>query len=89
MKANKKDLIATWSAVGMLVLVVILTSAAFIVPTTGQVRESVLLNLWKILIFCGSIFCIVTYAKFSLDEIERKQEEEEKRLAEQYGMPYN
>ena len=74
MRANKKDSIATWSAVGMLVLGVILTLAAFIVPSTGQVHESVLWNLWQILIFCGSIFCIVTYSKFCIDETERNNE---------------
>ena len=55
----------------MLVWGVILTSAAFIVPPpTGQVHESVMWFLWQILIFCGSIFGIVTYAKSSLGEIE-------------------
>lgn len=38
MKANKKDSIATWSAVGMIVWGVILASAAFIVPPTSQVH---------------------------------------------------
>lgn len=74
MIANKKDSIATWSAVDMIVWGVILTSAAFIVSTTGHVHESILWNLWQILIFCGSIFGIVTYAKFSLEEIERNNE---------------
>ena len=39
-------------------------------PPTGQVHESVMWFLWQILIFCGSIFGIVTYAKSSLGEIE-------------------
>lgn len=80
MRANKKDSIATWSAVGMLVWGVILTSAAFIVPPTGQVHESVLWILGQILIFCGSIFGIVTYTKSRLDEIERKVGNNEKQI---------
>lgn len=71
MRANKKDSIATWSAVGMLVWGVILTSASFIVPHTGQVHESVLWNLLQILIFCGSIFYIVTYTKIHLAQRSR------------------
>lgn len=72
MQANKKDLIAAWSAVGMLVFGVIITGAGFIVPPLGEVHDSVLWILGQILIYAGSIFGITMYAKSKLTEIENK-----------------
>jgi len=72
MRANKKDSIAAWSAVGMLVWGVLLTSAAFIVPPLGEVHDSILWILGQILIYCGSIFGIAMYARKKLDDIEER-----------------
>lgn len=72
MRANKKDSIATWTAVIMLAWGVVLTTAAFVVPPLGEVHESILWILGQILIYSGSIFGIAMYARKKLDEIEEK-----------------
>ena len=72
MKPNKKDSIATWSAIAMLIWGVMLTTCAFFVPPMGEVHDSVLWVLGQILIYCGSIFGIAMYARKKLDDIEER-----------------
>lgn len=69
MKANKKDSVATWSAVGMLVFGVAITTAGFIIPPAGEIHDSVLWVLGQALIYSGSIFGITLYTKRKLGEI--------------------
>ena len=70
MKANKKDSVATWSAVGMLVFGVAITTAGFIIPPSGEIHDSVLWVLGQALLYSGSIFGITLYTKRKLGEIE-------------------
>ncbi len=70
MKPNKKDSVATWSAVGMLVFGVAITTAGFIIPPAGEIHDSVLWVLGQALIYSGSIFGITLYTRRKLGEIE-------------------
>ena len=70
MQANKKDSIAAWSAVGMLVFGVALTSAGFLVPPIGEVHDSVLWILGQALLYAGSMFGLGMYTKHKFDELE-------------------
>lgn len=72
MQANKKDTIATWSAVGMLGFGVILTTAGFIIPPVGEVHDSILWILGQVLIYTGSIFGITMYTNHRLAEMSNE-----------------
>lgn len=61
MKKETKESIQIWSAVGMLVVGVVLVIAGFIVAPPGEVSESVLWFFAQCLIFAGSIFGIGIY----------------------------
>lgn len=70
MRPNKKDSVATWSAVGMLAFGVGITTAGFIIPPSGEIHDSVLWVLGQALLYSGSIFGITLYTKRKLGEIE-------------------
>ncbi len=67
---SKKEKIATWSGVGMLIFGVLITTAGFIVPPLGEVHGSVLWILGQALIYSGSIFGIAVYTQHKFNEIE-------------------
>ena len=58
MRSDKKDSVATWSAVGMLAFGVGITTAGFIIPPSGEIHDSVLWVLGQVLLYSGSIFGI-------------------------------
>lgn len=66
----KKDTIATWSGVGMLVFGILISTAGFAVPPLGEVHGSVLWILGQALIYSGSIFGLTAYAHHKINEIE-------------------
>lgn len=70
MRSDKKDSVATWSAVGMLAFGVGITTAGFIIPPSGEIHDSVLWVLGQTLIYSGSIFGITLYTKHKLGQIE-------------------
>lgn len=70
MRQNKKDSVATWSAVGMLAFGIAITTAGFIIPPSGEIHDSVLWVLGQALLYSGSIFGITLYTKRKLGEIE-------------------
>ena len=69
MRSDKKDSVATWSAVGMLAFGVGITTAGFIIPPSGE-NDSVLWVLGQVLLYSGSIFGITLYTKHKLGQIE-------------------
>lgn len=69
---NKKNTMALWSAMGMLVYGAGITTAGFVVPPLGEVHHSVMWILGQVLIYSGSIFGITLYTKQRLNEIESK-----------------
>ncbi|MSS18757.1 hypothetical protein [Sodaliphilus pleomorphus] len=70
MRSDKKDSVATWSAVGMLAFGVGITTAGFIIPPSGEIHDSVLWVLGQTLLYSGSIFGITLYTNHKLGEIE-------------------
>lgn len=70
MRPNKKDSVATWSAVGMLAFGIAITTAGFIIPPSGEIHDSVLWVLGQALLYSGGIFGITLYTKRKLGEIE-------------------
>lgn len=71
MTKERKDAIATWSALGMIIFGVILTAAGFCVAPVGQIDDSVLWVLGQCLLYAGGIFGVTLYTKHRLDEIDR------------------
>ena len=71
MTKEKKDAIATWSALGMLIFGVLLTGAGFCVTPVGTIDDSVLWVLGQCLLYAGGIFGITLYTKHRFDELQR------------------
>lgn len=64
---NKKELLATWSALGMLIFGALITAAGFVVPPLGEVHGSVLWILGQVLIYSGSIWGIAAYTNHRIN----------------------
>lgn len=71
MTKEKKDAIATWSALGMIIFGAILTAAGFCVAPVGQIDDSVLWVLGQCLLYAGGMFGVTLYTKHRLDEMDR------------------
>lgn len=71
MTKERKDAIATWSALGMIIFGVILTAAGFCVMPVGQIDDSVLWVLGQCLLYAGGIFGVTLYTKHRFDEMDR------------------
>lgn len=71
MTKERKDAIATWSALGMIIFGGILTAAGFCVSPVGQIDDSVLWVLGQCLLYAGGIFGVTLYTKHRFDEMDR------------------
>lgn len=71
MTKEKKDAIATWSALGMLIFGAVLTGSGFCVTPVGTIDDSVLWVLGQCLLYAGGIFGITLYTKHRFDELQR------------------
>lgn len=71
MTKERKDTIATYSALGMLVFGAILTGAGFCVTPVGTIDDSVLWVLGQCLLYAGGIFGITLYTKHRFDEMQQ------------------
>jgi hypothetical protein len=72
MTKERKDAIATYSALGMIVFGVILTAAGFCVSPVGVIDDSVLWVLGQSLLYAGGIFGVTLYTKHRFDEMNRR-----------------
>ena len=77
---DKKNTMALWSALGMLVFGAGITTAGFVVPPLGEVHNSVLWILGQSLMYCGSIFGITLYTHQRLNEIETRYHENDSNI---------
>ncbi len=71
-----KETIATWSALGMLIFGVLITTAGFIVPPLGEVHGSVLWILGQVLIYSGSILGIAAYTQHVVKSLNTDNNED-------------
>lgn len=78
MTKERKDAIATYSALGMIVFGAILTAAGFCVSPVGKIDESVLWVLGQCLLYAGGIFGVTLYTKHRFDEMGARMD---KRMA--------
>lgn len=72
MTKERKDAIATYSALGMIVFGAILTAAGFCVSPVGKIDESVLWVLGQCLLYAGGIFGVTLYTKHRFDEMDKR-----------------
>lgn len=72
MTKERRNTIAVWSAIGMIIFGAGLTLAGFIVEPVGQIDDSVLWVLGQALLYAGGIFGVTIYTKGKLDEIETR-----------------
>lgn len=82
MRRSQKDTITVLSALSMLVFGCSLTIAAFILPPSGEIHDSVLWVLGQSLIYAGGALGIANYAKSSAREAIEEFENERKRNKE-------
>ena len=82
MTKERKESITVWSAIGMLVFGVALTTCAFFFEPVGQIHDSVLWTLGQCLIYAGGALGIANYARTSAKEAVQEYEEERRRLRE-------
>lgn len=74
MTKERKDAIATYSALGMIVFGAILTAAGFCVTPVGTIDDSVLWVLGQCLLYAGGIFGVTLYTKHRFDEMNKHLE---------------
>lgn len=72
MTKERKDAIATYSALGMIIFGAILTAAGFCVTPVGTIDDSVLWVLGQCLLYAGGIFGVTLYTKHRFDEMDRQ-----------------
>lgn len=72
MTKERKDAIATYSALGMIIFGAILTAAGFCVTPVGTIDDSVLWVLGQCLLYAGGIFGVTLYTKHRFDEMDRR-----------------
>jgi hypothetical protein len=72
MTKERKDAIATYSALGMIIFGAILTGAGFCVSPVGKIDESVLWVLGQCLLYAGGIFGVTLYTKHRFDEMDKR-----------------
>ncbi len=73
---KKKETIATWSALGMLIFGTLITTAGFIVPPLGEVHGSVLWIMGQVLIYSGSILGIAAYTHHVVNSLNINDHED-------------
>jgi len=72
MTKERKDAIATYSALGMIIFGAILTAAGFCVAPVGTIDDSVLWVLGQCLLYAGGIFGVTLYTKHRFDEMDKR-----------------
>lgn len=82
MRRSQKDTITVLSALSMLVFGCSLTIAAFVLPPSGEIHDSVLWVLGQSLIYAGGALGIANYAISSAREAIEEYENERKRNKE-------
>lgn len=71
MTKERKDAIATYSALGMIIFGAVLTAAGFCVTPVGTIDDSVLWVLGQCLLYAGGIFGVTLYTKHRFDEMNK------------------